>query len=59
MCVTVRPVIWIGIDVGKTTHHACAMDAAGKVLFSRQVTNDQAAIEQLVTQAGRTAVEVR
>jgi transposase len=59
MCVTVRPVIWVGVDVGKTTHHACAMDTAGKVVFSQKVVNDQAAIEQLVARAGRAAAEVR
>jgi transposase len=59
MCVTVRPVIWVGIDVGKATHHACAMDSDGKLVFSRKVANDQAAIEDLVQRAGKAAGEVR
>ncbi|MEU6269997.1 IS110 family transposase [Saccharopolyspora shandongensis] len=33
------------IDAGKTTHHACAMDGEGKVVFSQKVADDQAAIE--------------
>lgn len=56
---TVRPAIWVGIDVGKATHHACAMDTDGKVVFSQKVANDQRAIEQLVQRAGRAATEVR
>ncbi|CUU59116.1 Transposase IS116/IS110/IS902 family protein [Parafrankia irregularis] len=54
-----RPLVWVGVDVGKATHHACAMEAAGKVVFSRKVANDQAVIEQLVTRAGQVAGEVR
>lgn len=56
---TDRPLIWVGIDVGKTTHHAYAMDPDGKVVFSRKVVNDQAAIEALVQRAGKAASEVR
>ena len=40
--------VWVGIDVGKGFHHACAVDAAGKVVFSRKVANGQAAIEALI-----------
>ncbi|HEX7305425.1 IS110 family transposase, partial [Lentzea sp.] len=56
---TDRPLVWVGVDVGKATHHACVMDPAGKVVFSQKVVNDQAAIEQLVARAGRAAAEVR
>ena len=41
--------LWIGIDVGKQFHHACAVDADGKTVFSRKVKNRQAAIEELIT----------
>jgi transposase len=57
--VKVRPLIWVGIDAGKTTHHACAVDSEGKVVFTQKVTNDQAAIEQLIARATTTATEVR
>ncbi|WP_037362619.1 IS110 family transposase [Amycolatopsis orientalis] len=56
---TDRPLVWVGVDVGKAAHHACAVDAAGKVVFSQKVANGQAAIEQLVARAGRSAAEVR
>lgn len=54
-----RPVIWIGIDVGKRTHHACAIATDGKVVFSRKVSNDQAAIEALLVRAKEAAQDVR
>jgi hypothetical protein len=31
--VTVRPVVWVGVDAGKTAHHACVMDSEGKIVF--------------------------
>lgn len=40
--------LWVGIDVGKRSHHACAVDERGKVVFSRKVGNGQAAIEDLI-----------
>lgn len=55
----VRERIWVGIDVGKTAHHARAVDETGKVVFSQRVDNGQSAIEQLIAHAGKAAVEVR
>jgi len=52
-------VAWIGIDAGKLFHHATAIDAEGTVLWSQQVTNDQAVIEKLIAKATSTASEVR
>lgn len=54
----VREKIWVGIDVGKAAHHACAVDERGKVVFSQKLTNGQTAIEQLIARAGRKAHEV-
>ena len=54
-----RPVIWVGIDAGKTSHHACAVDDQGRVCWSQKLPNDQAAIEQLIIRARGTAGEVR
>ncbi len=54
----VREKIWIGIDVGKAAHHACAVDETGKTVFSQRVANTQAATEQLIARADKTAVEV-
>jgi transposase len=57
--VAVRERIWVGIDVGKAAHHACAVDQAGKVVFSQRVDNSQAAVEQLIARAGKAAADVR
>jgi transposase len=40
--------VWVGIDVGKAAHHACAVDERGEVVFSRKVANGQDAIERLI-----------
>ncbi|PWU54082.1 IS110 family transposase [Micromonospora sp. S4605] len=53
------PVAWVGIDAGKQTHHAAAVDRDGRLLWSVNVRNDQAAIEALVERAEGTAGEVR
>ncbi len=50
---------WVGIDVGKTSHHACAIDETGKVVWNQKVSNEQRAIEQLVTRACKGAQQVR
>jgi transposase len=50
--------VWVGIDVGKSFHHACAVDAAGKIVFSRKIANGQAAIEQLIARTTAKAEEV-
>ncbi|QUH02214.1 IS110 family transposase [Saccharopolyspora erythraea] len=54
----VREIVWVGIDVGKHTHHACVVDETGKVVFSQKVTNGQVAIEALIARAGKKAGEV-
>lgn len=51
----VRERIWVGIDVGKSGHHACAVDDTGKVVFSQKALNGQAAIEELIARADRKA----
>jgi transposase len=51
--------VWVGIDVGKTHHWACVIDAQGKVLLSRKVLNDQAELQGLLASvgaSGQTAV---
>lgn len=49
--------VWVGIDVGKGFHHACAVDAAGKVVFSRKVANGQVPIEQLIARTTAKATD--
>jgi hypothetical protein len=53
------PRIWVGIDVGKAAHHACAIDATGKVCWSQKVSNDQQSIEQLISRAHKTSAQVQ
>jgi transposase len=57
--VTVSPQVWVGIDVGKTSHYACAVDETGKVAWSQKVANEQRAIEQLIGRARKSAERVR
>jgi transposase len=40
-------VAWVGIDIGKTHHWACALDDQGAVLLSRKVANDHADLTAL------------
>jgi transposase len=44
----VRDIAWVGIDIGKTHHWACAVDADGKKLLSVKVANDEAEIRNLI-----------
>jgi transposase len=56
---TVRPVVWVGVDAGKAAHHAAAVDEQGRLCWSQKVPNDQAAIEELIARAAATAAQVR
>lgn len=40
--------IWAGIDSGKRAHHCVVIDTAGRVLLSRRVVNDEAALLELI-----------
>lgn len=42
--------VWVGVDVGKDHHWACALDSEGRVLVSRRVANDEADILALLGQ---------
>jgi transposase len=52
-------VVWVGVDAGKEAHHAAAVDAEGRPVWSVRVVNDQAAIEALIARAGQAGVELR
>ena len=41
--------VWVGMDSGKWAHHCVVIDAAGRVLLSRRVVNDEAALGGLIT----------
>ncbi|MBY4040426.1 transposase [Rhodococcus fascians] len=46
--------VWIGIDIGKTHHHATAIDNIGRQLWSIRVHIDQHSIERLLVKAHTT-----
>jgi transposase len=52
-------VVWVGIDAGKVSHHAVAIDADGRQLWSVKVANGQEQIEGLIARAARSGGEVR
>lgn len=56
---TVRPQVWVGIDVGKLSHHACAVDATGKVVWTQKLANEQHAIGAVIERARKSAEQVR
>ena len=41
--------MFCGVDVGKSEHHACALDPAGKRLYDRPLPNDEAALVEVLT----------
>jgi transposase len=55
---TQRDMAWVGIDVGKTHHWACMVDAEGNKLLSIKVANDEADIVALIADAGSQATQL-
>ena len=53
--VAASDVVWVGIDAGKASHHAVAVDASGKRLWSVKVPNGQQQIEELIGRAAKSA----
>jgi transposase len=41
--------VWAGIDAGKRAHHCAVIDAAGRMVLSRRVANDESALLELIT----------
>ncbi len=39
--------VWCGLDVGKQTHHACALDAHRQRLFDKELPQDQTRLGEL------------
>ena len=50
--------VWIGLDVGKSEHHATVVDQAGAVLFDEPVRNDERMLGRLLERAGDGAALV-
>jgi transposase len=53
-----RDMAWVGIDVGKTHHWACVVDAHGNTLLSVKVANDEAEIITLLADAASMATRL-
>jgi hypothetical protein len=53
-----RDIAWVGIDVGKTHHWACVVDAEAKTLLSVKVANDEAEILAFLATAGSLAMQL-
>ena len=49
---------WVGIDVGKTHHWACVVDADGRKLLSIKVGNDEADVVALIATANSQAKQL-
>jgi transposase len=41
--------VFCGLDVGKTVHHACALDPGGQRLHDKPLPNDEAALTEVFT----------
>ena len=55
------PEVFVGVDVAKGKHYACAVSSSGEALFARPVPNDEGAIRRLISDAadcGRPALVV-
>jgi transposase len=53
--------VFCGVDVGKSDHHACALDPVGKRLYDKPLPNDEAALLGVLgrlTEYGRVLVVV-
>lgn len=45
--------VFVGVDVGKSAHHAVALDAAGRVLLDRALPQDEAKLRGLIGELRR------
>ncbi|RYN14812.1 transposase, partial [Bifidobacterium animalis subsp. animalis] len=44
--------VWLGLDVGKQSHHACALDRHGKRIVDKPPGQDEAQIRELLACPG-------
>ena len=45
--------MFLGLDVGKGEHHACALDPSGKKLHDKALPNDEQRLRDLFVKLGR------
>ena len=50
-CPQPAPEVFVGVDVAKGKHYACALTSGGEALFARPVPNDEAAIRRMIEDA--------
>jgi hypothetical protein len=43
-----RPLIYLGVDIGKSAHYAVGIDREGRTVYSKPVANDESALRLLV-----------
>ena len=43
-----RPLIYLGVDIGKSAHYAVAVDQDGQTVYSKPVANEESALRLLV-----------
>lgn len=43
-----RPLIFLGVDIGKSAHYAVAVDGDGQTVYSKPVANEESALRLLV-----------
>jgi hypothetical protein len=41
--------VWLGLDVGKTSHHGCGLDPAGERVYDHELPQDEAALQDVIT----------
>jgi transposase len=51
--------VWAGVDAGKEHHHVTVVGAAGEVVLSRRVANDEPALRTVITEVTGLAGRVR
>src|SRR5699024_7561185 len=46
---TTEYAIWLGLDVGKSNHHGCALTSTAERVYDRELPQDEAALGQVLT----------
>lgn len=41
--------VWLGLDVGKTSHHGCGLGASGARVFDHELPQDEIALRDVIT----------
>ncbi len=41
--------VWLGLDVGKTSHHGCGLDPVGERVYDHELPQDKSALRDVIT----------